>query len=365
MRGSSVAARLESRKIISYQEPLQGVSVLNANELIGLLRAYLCLALAGGIFFGGVWLFFVRPPRRLFGPQRLRAVPWRGIDILAVIFLIHLFIRGVLYETLHPQPADAPWIEVMALPLQVGVILLLLGAGSGTQPYQLGLTTHRLAANLCLGYLAWMILTPLVYGLEQLVLTTHSLLFPVPPEKHPLLESLQNDPGFLRYLMVFLAAVVAAPVYEELLFRGVLQPWAARRRWGPDAILVGAVGLALLFGLQSKVDKDFFLAGNPNGVRVLVEGLGTAAFVLVMIPGYIYADRLLWNWLPQPGAGRTIYAVALLFAAAHANVWPSPIPLFLLALGLGYLAYRTQSLVSGMTVHVLFNGMSVLGLLWN
>ncbi len=131
MRGSSVAARLESRKIISYQEPLQGVSVLNANELIGLLRAYLCLALAGGIFFGGVWLFFVRPPRRLFGPQRLRAVPWRGIDILAVIFLIHLFIRGVLYETLHPQPADAPWIEVMALPLQVGVILLLLGAGSG------------------------------------------------------------------------------------------------------------------------------------------------------------------------------------------------------------------------------------------
>lgn len=253
----------------------------------------------------------------------------------------------------------------MALPLQVGVILLLLAGGSGARPYQLGLTTHRLAANLCLGFLAWMILTPLVYGLYSLVVWIHSLLLPLSNDKHPLLESFQIHPGFLGYLMVFLVAVVWAPVYEELLFRGLLQQWFARRRWGPDAALVAAFGYAVYEGLRSKVDKDFFLAGNPNGLRVLVEGLGTAAFVLVMIPGYIYADRLLWNWLPQPGAGRTIYAVALLFAAAHANVWPTPIPLFLLALGLGYLAYRTQSLVSGMTVHALFNGVVVLGLLWN
>lgn len=339
--------------------------MLNPNELIGLLRAYLWLALAGGILFGGVWLFCVRPPRRLFGPQRFRAVPWRGIDVLAVVFLAHLFIPEVLLVMWRPPPAETPWILVMARPLQVGVILLLLGAGAGARPYQLGLTTHRLAANLCLGYLGWMILTPLVYGLASLVLWIHSLLLPLPAEKHPLLESLQNHPGFLGYLMVFLVAVVAAPVYEELVFRGVLQPWFARRRWGADAALVAAFGLAVYAGLVTKVDKDFFLAGNPNGLRILVEGLGTAVFVLVMIPGYIYADRLLWNWLPQPGAGRTVYAVALLFAAAHANIWPSPIPLFLLALGLGYLAYRTQSLVSGMTVHALFNGMSVLGLLWN
>ena len=40
-----------------------------------------------------------------------------------------------------------------------------------------------------------------------------------------------------------------------------------------------------------------------------------------------------------------IYGTSLLFAAMHSGVWPSPIALFVLGLGLGWLAYRTRSLV--------------------
>jgi membrane protease YdiL (CAAX protease family) len=344
---------------------LQGASVPNANEFLSLLRAYLWLALPAGLLLGGIWLLIAQPPRRLFGPQRLRAVPWRGADILLIIFLTQFFIPAAVQSALPRDYPVNPWNPVLSFPFQVAAILFVLMAGSGTRLFQLGLTAHRLATNLFLGYLAWALLTPLVYALDYLVTELHAAVLPLPSEKHPLIESLQKTPGFLGYFLLFLAAVVAAPVYEELLFRGILQPWFARRRWGADAALVAAFGLAVYAGLASKVDKDFFLAGNPNGLRVLVEGLGSAVFVLVMIPGYIYADRLLWHWLPQPGAGRTIYAVALLFAAAHANVWPSPIPLFLLGLGLGYLAYRTQSLVSCMTAHALFNGTTVLVQLWS
>jgi membrane protease YdiL (CAAX protease family) len=46
----------------------------------------------------------------------------------------------------------------------------------------------------------------------------------------------------------------------------------------------------------------------------------------------------------------------VLFAAFHSGVWPSPVPLLLLALGLGYLAYRAQSLAAPMLIHALFNG---------
>ena len=41
---------------------------------------------------------------------------------------------------------------------------------------------------------------------------------------------------------------------------------------------------------------------------------------------------------------------------ATTSVWPSPVPLLLLALGLGYLAYRAQSLAAPMLIHALFNG---------
>ena len=40
-------------------------------------------------------------------------------------------------------------------------------------------------------------------------------------------------------------------------------------------------------------------------------------------------------------------------------VWPTPIPLFGLGLGLGWLAYRTRRLVAPVTLHVLFNAVGV------
>ena len=47
--------------------------------------------------------------------------------------------------------------------------------------------------------------------------------------------------------------------------------------------------------------------------------------------------------MPDPKAAQALYGTSLLFACAHATVWPSPIPLFVLALILGYLALRHYS----------------------
>jgi membrane protease YdiL (CAAX protease family) len=55
---------------------------------------------------------------------------------------------------------------------------------------------------------------------------------------------------------------------------------------------------------------------------------------------------------------RGIYASAALFALVHAGVWPSPIPLFFLGLGLGWLAVRTRGILVPVIVHGLFNAVS-------
>jgi membrane protease YdiL (CAAX protease family) len=53
-----------------------------------------------------------------------------------------------------------------------------------------------------------------------------------------------------------------------------------------------------------------------------------------------------------------VYASAALFAAVHSSVWPSPVPLFALGLGLGYLAVRTRGILVPVIVHGLFNAVS-------
>ena len=81
-------------------------------------------------------------------------------------------------------------------------------------------------------------------------------------------------------------------------------------------------------------------------------------------PLKIDMDRLVCsretNAMNQAGA---IYATSLLFAAAHSFAWPTPISLFVLALGLGFLVFRTQSIIGSITLHALFNSISVLVLL--
>ena len=50
---------------------------------------------------------------------------------------------------------------------------------------------------------------------------------------------------------------------------------------------------------------------------------------------------------------------ATLFAALHASHGPDPIPLFMLAVGLGYLYQRTHRILPCVTVHFLLNSVTL------
>jgi membrane protease YdiL (CAAX protease family) len=74
---------------------------------------------------------------------------------------------------------------------------------------------------------------------------------------------------------------------------------------------------------------------------------------------------LLVRRVSRTPAGPAIFATAVLFAAIHARVWPSPVALLLLGLGLGYLAWTRRSLVPSIVVHALFNAIACLYLLYD
>lgn len=392
-------------------------------QVYALLGSWLGLAFAGGL----LTLLIRRASRaaRLLPPLRLRAVPWSGAACLgafaaaAVIppictsaleglgffrtlygpagdladahqfaarlrpILPYLDTLGRLAEptapTLHVAPALVQhldqvailcrlWGSLIALPLQIAVIVFGFRLASGARPYQLGLTLRRGPMDFALGFTFWLGLTPVVYLLHLLAVIGYITVAGHKPAVHPLLELAQQRPAGQLWLMV-VQAVLVAPILEELLFRGVLQPWLSRRRWGGDLAMFLALGCALALRSGST-------ALLPTERENILTALAPALFVLAMIPAY-----RLFDWAAAKGrpafvswmldglatrdpedrerAARAIVGTAMLFASFHAAVWPTPIPLFGLGLGLGWLAYRTQSLVAPITLHVLFNAVGV------
>jgi membrane protease YdiL (CAAX protease family) len=303
-----------------------------------------------------IWSFSPGFRRWLLPPQRHRAVPWSGFEVLVALLLVLGQLWTVLITWVYglklAQMRPMLWVQNLAFPLTAGSIILLVRVLSGTRPYQLGLTTHRAVRNALAGALAWLVLTPFVYLVLDLATWCSRELFHIPPEEHPLTKLSQAGLWQREWVLLVLSAVAAAPVVEELLFRGVVQPWLARRPWGGAAAMCGALmmGFALwnpdVWPTDTELDRAF---------RRLIPAL----FVLILLPPFL----LVWRRSRSP-AVPAIFGTSLFWAMVHTSIWPTPVPLFLLGLGLGYLAYRTQSLVAPLTLHALFNSVACVMLLY-
>jgi membrane protease YdiL (CAAX protease family) len=189
--------------------------------------------------------------------------------------------------------------------------------------------------NVLLGVVGWAVLIPLTFGVHFIVLQIyHALGFA--EDSHPLTALHPQDDGTGGVLFAF-AVCLCTPVVEECLFRGLLVPWAAQRRFGPWVLIGTAFTLAGLTSSHTLVPYLF--------VAILCVPL----LLLQFAPSQKRVPR------------RTLACIlssSIVFAAAHSSVWPTPIPLFVLACGLGYLTARSRSIVPAVVVHGLFNAVS-------
>jgi membrane protease YdiL (CAAX protease family) len=148
----------------------------------------------------------------------------------------------------------------------------------------------------------------------------------------------------VEWVGLILAAVVAAPVWEELLFRGLIQPWVIHR---PDVGLV-PMGLAVVLGVVLR--WGHIRDALPSGPGPVLVELIPALTALALVPVYLLIRYRFRSPVP---AG--IFATAVLFGWFHVTVWPSPVALTVLSLGPGWLAWRTRSLVGPFVMHAAFN----------
>jgi membrane protease YdiL (CAAX protease family) len=337
------------------------------------LLSWLLLACATGVPTLILWMRFIRPSK-ILPPQRQRRVGWTGGEVLVAFFMVQLFMPALAVGMLGSIPIyrlvygegflpeentilHGMWVNVLAAPFSIAGVLLLFRFTSDTRPYQLGISLHNLARGTVLGWLAWLIMSPAVFGLHMIVQILYQSSTGNLPEQHSLTRMAMGSSNLLDWVLIVGSAVVIAPVKEELLFRGVAQSWLSRRPWGGHI----AMFAAFLIAIVERYDKIHAAVANHSFAEVMHQ-LQPALFVLALLPVYWLIPRLLGRWFAVPAVPRGIFGASLVFAVFHSTVWPTPIPLFFLGLGLGFLAYRTQSLTASIVLHSMFNAISCLAL---
>ena len=318
---------------------------------VGLLLG-MFVALAWGVreFWSG---------RSLLPSTPARVVPWKGLDVFGVVFLLAIinvvaaavFVGGKSKDSpdqakpavfvekkdsrLTPQkkaeaaPSGSIVAPMMAMTCVNAVLVvsipLLLRWTCGATLEDIGISSKNLARNVQLGFGAFLLATPLVYvvfGLAQLIWR---------PNKHPLELMMMKEmsPGVV--VLAFVSAVIFAPLAEELIFRSVLQGWLTRwlrRMLGSQSIPAATNGLWLETAEPRGVAESTSFGRGDRRPELLAVGITSA-----------------------------------LFALAHAPQMPAPVALFTLSVVLGELINRTGSLIPSIVVHACFNGFSTLGLL--
>ena len=269
-------------------------------------------------------------------------VPWGGFELIAA-FVVLISLPALF------APADASEQRkleagVLTLPVQLGLLVL---AWRVLYPRWKPFTASRSYAGLlAFAVLAWLILTSVVFLFHAAVLQAFAA-FDVTPETHPLTKF--DGQPFAEQLCFLLQACVAAPFVEELLFRGLLLPWAIGARERTPGGFGASEPLAPVFLRPWLVMgmAVFFAAGTGKpGPMIFAGALGLGLAVV-----WVTLRHGKRHW-------RGVYASAALFATFHSSVWPSPIPLFVLGVGLGWLAMRTRGVFVPVIVHGLFNAVS-------
>jgi membrane protease YdiL (CAAX protease family) len=141
------------------------------------------------------------------------------------------------------------------------------------------------------------------------------------------------------------SAVLAAPLFEEFIFRVLLQGWLER---------VEDRRLGFLATERVTVPVEDYPDQAPLEV---IETADPAAEELpLMRPRHGWLAVLPHGWTP-------ILISSVMFGLAHIGHGVAPVPLVFFGIVLGYLYQRTHRIVPCIVAHMLFNAYSML-LIW-
>jgi membrane protease YdiL (CAAX protease family) len=196
-------------------------------------------------------------------------------------------------------------------------------------------------------------------------------LIPATPDDWPLIL----HPG------VFLGQVLPAAVGLGIVFlfgRGAAKAIGVRLgrfRYGlvygivafaavtPACLVVNWISnyIAIMLGVSPKLHPLLEVAEKAEGPWILPLALLLAGVLAPLVEEFLFRGVLLMSLIRPMGAAGAIGVTSVIFALLHYTNEPQAVPpLLLLGVVLGYLAYRTRSLVAPIMTHALFNTVMIM-----
>lgn len=311
-----------------------------------------------------LWLWWIVFRRLTAGkeivPKQYRNPSTLGLIDIAIMFAtwaMGMMVFGSLAATLASPAAEAEKLNAEQQAVIIGLVSLgqLVGTGFGLailmfrhRSYDgLWVSRAKIAEGLGLGILGFGLVVPpiliLQLGLSKLV-----------PYQHATFDVLNSDSRLISFLLTWMAAVLIAPICEEIFFRGVLQNWLqrlfAKNKPSLDSLIAGGI---------DGIDQ----AALPNAKKInKISGAGSAENADSDLDFAIDSASNSTTRSTQDSASFPLTAVvvtSLIFGMVHLGQGLAPIPLFFFGLALGYLYYQTGNLISCIVLHVALNAFSM------
>ncbi len=315
----------------------------------GIIGITVLLSLSACLYLAGV-----ARKRPILAYEPRRPVPWNVVAIVPVALYMVSTIAAVwsqLTSTGSPPPPHTDDIiyNLAALILQqlllFGGLFFAVAIAFHATTRDIGLPTsgRQFLKDIAIGVIAGIAALGPVHVVQAML--AH-LMEPGQESQHPLVKMVQEGGADISVLILAsIAAVVVAPICEELVFRLLLQGWLEKRE---DKRL----GWRTPEAVESIVDQTSDSGADLPSTSVDITTEPTSHSE----PPLRGPANLPHGWLP-------IIITAVLFGLAHTGYGPEPIPLFFLGLVLGYLYQRTHRIVPCIITHAIFNLFTVI-LLW-
>ena len=293
-------------------------------------------------------------------------VPWGPVGGLLATAFVFVTVASAAGGGHKPEPPPIPnpletiqnlLTLVFTEVVLTGGMLFAIAVISHANERDLGLPTYadEFARDAGIGMLACLAALVPVFALQYMVMSM--LDNPEEVERNPLIEMIFREPRIGVMLLASVAAVIVAPICEEIVFRLLLQGWLEKME---DRI----VGWRQPLPVESPELADTSPRGDEPPIPLHLDeppefANGRAPGELPAVPPAEPPRRgflgLPYGWLP-------IVVSSLLFALAHFGSGPDPVPLFVFALILGFLYQRTHRIIPCIVAHAMFNLITMLTL---
>ena len=230
-------------------------TALGNSPLTGVVVLLYTTLMAAGLIVAAGWVFHFQAQRVNWTAhkQTLLAWPWgwrEGVTLLLGLLLLQVLTALALWlisRLKHVTPSDSTQFILQTISLDwLGLVLigLMLARRGWDWGKAFGLTTRGLGRILALGGVAFVAVMPFFWFYSMLY-ALGLRWFGVDPTLQQVALTITGQESLGVRIYLIFVAVMMAPLFEEMLFRGIILPALAKRIGVGHAIIL----VALLFAL--------------------------------------------------------------------------------------------------------------------